>query len=641
MTKKLFYISALIFISFINGFTADQHIYETDSYSIIQTKFGALGAGDVGYIHPGVYRWMYRFESGGSSESHITITAYDSEDPPLFDLGIYEALLSVTDTSTASATYGIGSWPGGYWGGGADLAGGGFNPASSYNSAEGYHDFEWCASSSGSGEYFMLKSGANCSDFDETDCPGVQQPVGTSSGLDTDGDRSADTEGTAGSLTAGQWDYSTVSGESAWSGSTPFSTYYVRLDDDTDPDSNSADTVQLKSEAPHNTSGNWAQGLFRVYDGEAAWIDFSHINVRNVQWGGSSTAAAFRLDLDDTGDCDITACEITYCGDGIKQSVTSGNGTGVMKVSQCDIHHNGRWPNYGNTPNPGGHNVYTLAGTFILEFSYLHDALEGQNLHLSSKTATIRYCFSETPFSYHGDQRRDAFSSNITDQIHTYIGCVFVDSRNTEATSLNVFVNALESLSGVDTYYNRILKFNYCTFIGESSYATDQYYLVENDADGDGDQELYIYNCLFWNIYPSRLIRSETEWEVIDIRNNFFNGVSGDYTGAGWYSYVTTWTANQFGGSTHPFVTFSDDDDSTNDDLQLHAVNGADAIDGANSGIGVTPSFVPVDHDTLSQVARADSDDIGAYRYITEIINIILNSGSTGQLGVGAPLMPQ
>lgn len=85
-------------------------------------------------------------------------------------------------------------------------------------------DFQWTASGSGTSEYYLQAAGGGD--------PGVLEPPS----LYLNGTLA--TAGTAGSLTAGRWDY-------ADNDTLGYSTIYVRLSDSTDPDSKTTDYVQL------------------------------------------------------------------------------------------------------------------------------------------------------------------------------------------------------------------------------------------------------------------------------------------------------------------------------------------------------------------------------------------------------------
>ncbi len=106
-----------------------------------------------------------------------------------------------------------------------------------------------------------------------------------------------------------------------------------------------------------HTSGNNAAGIRTV--------GADHITIRD----------AYLHDNDDgyTGDADPVALEF------------------------CEIAHNG------HTTNPPQHNVYVYGGTFALRYSYVHDSLGGQNLHIRAHDATIEYNWLARAENYEAD----------------------------------------------------------------------------------------------------------------------------------------------------------------------------------------------------------------------------------------------
>jgi len=102
-------------------------------------------------------------------------------------------------------------------------AGAGFNWRSLVNST-----YRWILSGSGTGEYYAELSGGGD--------PSLSGQTGMS--VTTDGTTNQDTEGTAGNLNAGEWDWNDID-------TLGFLTVYVRLDDDTDPDTKKDGFVQM------------------------------------------------------------------------------------------------------------------------------------------------------------------------------------------------------------------------------------------------------------------------------------------------------------------------------------------------------------------------------------------------------------
>lgn len=87
-----------------------------------------------------------------------------------------------------------------------------------------HSDYQWTASGSGTNEYYLEADGGGD--------PGLTQPN------DVEEDGSDMTGGTAGSLSAGEWDW-------ADNDSLGYSTVYVRLSDNVDPDTKSAGFIKF------------------------------------------------------------------------------------------------------------------------------------------------------------------------------------------------------------------------------------------------------------------------------------------------------------------------------------------------------------------------------------------------------------
>lgn len=128
--------------------------------------------------------------------------------------------------------------------------GGGFGWLSLVNST-----YRWIESVTKPGEYHVELSGGGD--------PSLAGQTGMS--VTTDGTFNEDTEGTVGSLTAGQWDW-------ADNDSLGYSTVYVRLDDDTDPDTKSDGFVQMGLFGGQDYSQQASPQLGTLTDGATSGI---------------------------------------------------------------------------------------------------------------------------------------------------------------------------------------------------------------------------------------------------------------------------------------------------------------------------------------------------------------------------------
>jgi hypothetical protein len=346
--------------------------------------------------------------------------------------------------------------------------------------------------------------------------------------------------------------------------------------------------------APHNGSGNWDRGAIVVWN--AGYINIEDIEFINVH-NSRGDANALRIHASG-GPVNITRCKATYCTNGFDVgSDVGGSGDEVVTASYCEFGYNGRYPN--QLP-PGGHNVYTHGGTMVLEYCYIHNATEGQNLHLRNKAATIRYCWLEQPYAYHMDMCRVSLGGLPAVQTHTYIGNTFVDYQDPEISgpTSHVFVimegNDMQGVpvpQRLDLYYN--------TFIGMG----DSRYLVSFAGVGQYTTyrpSLYMYNNIIWgNTRPTRNQYTGT-YGTIDIRNNWWP--TADYSA--WSSYMS----NNIFGTDPGFVDLARKNYTLTESAQARSV--------ANSSLGELPDREYVFH--LNGKPRAAWENLGAFEYPQE-----------------------
>jgi hypothetical protein len=84
--------------------------------------------------------------------------------------------------------------------------------------------------------------------------------------------------------------------------------------------------------------------------------------------------------------------------------LTGGSQDSEATVEFCEFDGNGNLAASTTSPT---HNVYVYGGTFTLRFSYLHDPIQGQNLHCRAHDATIEYNWFARAKSYVGDLMTD------------------------------------------------------------------------------------------------------------------------------------------------------------------------------------------------------------------------------------------
>lgn len=155
-------------------------------------------------------------------------------------------------------------------------------------------DWSWAASGSGTGEYYLvyyqsLNSGK-----------GIDHKLTKPSGVNLDG--SGATEGTVGSLTAGQWDW-------ADNDTIGYSTIYVRLSDDSKPDP--GDVKLLGAVVGNHT----------ITDSQFQWNGRSGVKLRAVHETPVTSChmeenVQAGLWVDQTANIHVTSCSIEDQGDG-------------------------------------------------------------------------------------------------------------------------------------------------------------------------------------------------------------------------------------------------------------------------------------------------------------------------------------
>jgi len=339
---------------------------------------------------------------------------------------------------------------------------------------------------------------------------------------------------------------------------------------------------------------SWNRGVFVIW--RAGYINIEDMEFVNVHC--SCQMGAGVLVNAENGPVNISRIKVTNSDVGIGQRQTYNDGTDVVTVSNSEFGWNGRYPH--QNP-PGQHNIYTSGGTLVLEYCYIHDAIEGQNLHMRNRNLTVRYCWIENPYSYMADMSdiREESSEPI-EQVHTYIGNIFIDSKLAEApyTTPNIFV----MMEGSQDSVPQTFRFNYNTFIGRDTYASDQDYLFSFAGTSVYTTylpSLYLYNNIFHNVHGQSLLRNQYTgtYGIRDIQNNWFQGSGSDY------SAFSAWMSNNIFGTDPGF------NDSTNRDYTL--TEPAQAIGQANSSLGEFPGYEYL-HETGYRI-REKANDLGAY----------------------------
>ncbi len=157
-------------------------------------------------------------------------------------------------------------------------------------------------------------------------------------------------------------------------------------------------SATLVEDAPGSyTGGDRGRGCWQ-FDGAA------HYDVESVVFTGCHTAmngqydsAGIRYYNGSTG-IYVKDCVFHDNDDGL----TGGSQDSDMVVEFSEFYSNGNLQ-----ASPPTHNVYIYGGTFTLRYSYVHDALQGQNFHVRAKQSTLEYNWFAHGASYEGDLMTD------------------------------------------------------------------------------------------------------------------------------------------------------------------------------------------------------------------------------------------
>jgi len=225
----------------------------------------------------------------------------------------------------------------------------------------------------------------------------------------------------------------------------------------------------------HSSSNRWTTGVFVVYG--AGYIDFEDLVIQDAHHSGGHCRGGFQI-IADGGPVNVTRCKVTGCDVGFANGNATDifpepSGDDLVTVMSCEFTGNGRHISLAAS-GPPGHNVYTAGGSLVMQFCKIGASTEGQNLHLRSKNALIRYCYIFEPYSYMADMAEDRYEQlNTTfEQVHTYIGNIFVDGKPPQDPSAGHCIVVMEGgiLGGSRTQpHSQTLNLYYNTWVGVSS----------------------------------------------------------------------------------------------------------------------------------------------------------------------------
>lgn len=150
------------------------------------------------------------------------------------------------------------------------------------------------------------------------------------------------------------------------------------------------------------TAGDKARGCWQVSGGSNYVIE--GLVLRNCR-GKDNDSAGLRYYAGTTG---LVLRSVVF--DSNDNGLTGGTEDSDATVEFCEFTKNGNLKASTSAPT---HNAYIYAGLFTLRYSYLHDPVQGQNLHCRARASTIEYNWFDRAKSYVGDlMTSDDYANN-------------------------------------------------------------------------------------------------------------------------------------------------------------------------------------------------------------------------------------
>ena len=240
----------------------------------------------------------------------------------------------------------------------------------------------------------------------------------------------------------------------------PASPIYIHAQDPNNPPV--WDPGGLVNNAPGSyTAGDKARGCWQVSGGASYHIDgivFQNCRATDYDSAGLRYYAG-------TTDLRITNCVFQNNDNGL----TGGTQNSDATVEYSEFASNGNTNASTSSPT---HNVYIYGGTFAIRYSYLHDPVQGQNLHCRAVSSTIEYNWFDRAKSYVGDlMTSDDYANNPTGsltQSMTLRGNVFIEA-STQANTGQIWALYNDEASGSPVSFAVTALYN--TVIGAGAHA--------------------------------------------------------------------------------------------------------------------------------------------------------------------------
>jgi hypothetical protein len=350
----------------------------------------------------------------------------------------------------------------------------------------------------------------------------------------------------------------------------------------------------LVDDAPGSyTAGDKARGCWQVSGGTSYHID--GIVFRNCR-AADYDSAGLRY-YSGTSGLLITNCLFEDNDNGL----TGGTENSEAMVEYSEFANNG---NTGASTSSPTHNVYVYGGTFGLSYSYLHDPVQGQNLHCRAVTSTISYNWFDRAKSYVGDlmtsdDYANAPSGSIT-QTMILEGNVIIQGA-AQANTGQIWAVYNDEASGSPVSFQVVALYN--TVVGAGAHAA---FLHLSNADGT-PMTAYVSDNIISGTSQPLLVEDDAHGMVFGQGN--------------WLQTGATLTGQpSFGGS-----VFGSSPGFTDAATQDYELAPGSACIGAASALGDLPGYAgpPASEYFQNEMVarmrrvRATAMDLGAFEHTT------------------------
>src|SRR5580658_661076 len=369
---------------------------------------------------------------------------------------------------------------------------------------------------------------------------------------------------------------------------------YIHSQDPTHPavvDLSSASGGLVDNAPGSYMAGDKARGCWQLSGASSIHID--GIVFQNCH-AASNDSAGIRY-YNGTTDLLITNCVFKSNDNGLTGgTVGSDNVTqSQATVEWSEFSENGNLAASASSPT---HNIYIYGGSFTLRYSYLHDPIQGQNLHCRAITSTIEYNWLSRAKSYTGDlMTNDDYANNPTgslSQSMTFRGNVLFEGA-TPANGGQIWALYNDEASGSPVSFHITMLYN--TLVGAGGHAA----LVHlSNADGT-TMSAELDNNLVFGTTVATLVE-DAQHATVTGSNNWLQ--TGTPTGGLTASVL---------GSDPGFNSAGSDD--------FVPLASSPCVGAANVAVSGLPVAEYYENETVARMyrVRASAKDIGAFEHDT------------------------